>query len=273
MIKSLNSSIAKKIFKSVFPKKNATIDTIKLNAGGHTNVSYCVICDGVKYQMKFARPMALKNLSAKIHFNEIMGYGGYIYKNIKSGITIRKWIDGRTLNNWGIRSYKYLNSIFEEIKKIHSLPKKYFKYFTPISLNRSKIFLSTLEPKYKYKYLSLVKKYKNEKLCISKVDNAGNNILVAKNGRLYHIDNEWIQLANDYWDYAENIRWILDFNWRKINFKKYIKNFNMSKLKDFVFMTCVYNYLWTFRMDHDITKDFYREYLLKSIKKSYEILD
>lgn len=273
MTKPANLNTAKKIFKSVFPKKNVKVDSIKLNTGGHTNISYCVVCGNHKYQLKFARPSALKNLPSEIHFNEIMGYGGYVYKNIKSGVTIRKWIDGKTLDNWGIRSYKYLNSIFSEIKKIHSLPKKYFKYFSAISLNRSRSFLSTLEAKYAKKYLCLVKKYKNEKLCISKVDNVGNNILVGKNGHLYHIDNEWVQLANDYWDYAENIRWILDFNWEKINFKKYIKNFNMSKLKDFIFMSCVYNYLWTFRMDHDVTKDFYRDFLIKSIKESYKNLD
>lgn len=273
MIKPVSLATAKKIFKSVFPKKNIKIDSIKLNTGGHTNISYCVVCGDKKYQLKFARPGAIKNLPSEIRFNEIMGYGGYVYKNTKNGITVRKWIDGRTLNAWGIRSIEDLTTIFSEIKKIHALPEKYFKYFAPIGLLKSRFYLKTLPKKYHKKYLELVKKYKNDKLCISKVDNVGNNILRSSNDKLYHIDNEWVQLANEYWDFAENIRWILDFNWQKINFKKYIKNFNMKKLKDFVFMSCVYNYLWTFRMDPDKAMGYYRRYLKRSIINSFKILD
>lgn len=272
MNKTSNLNVAKKIFLDTFPIKNKKITSIKLNTGGHTNISYCVVYGGIKYQMKLARPGALKNLKTKIRFNELMHWGTYIYKNVRTGVTIRKWIDGKPLSQWGIRSNKYLNLVFKDLKKIHELPKKYFRYFTKLNIAKYNDCLSNLDEQYQKKFLKLIKKHKNGKVCISKIDNVGNNILVDEAGKIYHIDNEWVQLAPEYWDFAENIRWILDFNWRKIKYSKFIKKFDMKKLEEFIFMSCVYNFLWTFHMDPDPTQEHYRNFLKKSIAKSYSYL-
>lgn len=272
-MKSFNYSKTKKLFQIIFPHQEIVINSIKLSIGGYTNITYCVKCNGQKYQIKLSRPHSKGQIKAKVYFNKIMSYNDYLYVNLKKGITVRKWFEGKALPPLGLMSIKYLKKSFLEIKKIHSLGKQHFSHFKHINLKRSISHLSRLDPKYKKKYLQLIKKYSKDPVCINKVDNASNNILLLKSGKFCYIDNEWVQLANDYWDYAETLRWIHDLDWSKINFHKYIKHFSMSKLKDFIFMSCVYNYLWTYRMKGQPDVPSYRKHLAQEVAQNFEKLD
>lgn len=270
---------AKEIFIKVFPKKFNKVQKVTFNKSGYTNVSYCVVCDNVPYQMKFAAKSSLLKLPIKIKFSKIMNLGGnYIYIDLKKGITIRNWIVGRKLpekakSNANI---KHLHKVFAFLKQVHDLPQKYYKYFSKIQLYKSKKYLSTLPKQYKDKYFELLNKYKNDKYCISKIDCTFNNIIVDKNGKYHFIDHEWVQLAPEYWDYGEIMRLIYqDVQFDKLGLDKFIKNFNLSKLKDYTYMAIVYNYLWTFRMDcaDKLSVINYRKRLKKAIFEVYKKLD
>jgi thiamine kinase-like enzyme len=104
---------------------------------------------------------------------------------------------------------------------------------------------------------------------INHTDINPNNILVLlPSNKIHLIDFEWVGLASDYWDYANFIR-ETNLNYKNISWDKYIANFDINILKQYIYITSVFAYLWTFNMPQTPKIIKYRSLTKKQILDHY----
>ena len=250
----------KEILFKALKNKKLEIKCIARILTGYTNSSFLVTLTNKKmYVVRIPTNLSLIDREKEHQVLKKLNNDKDIYFDKKSGIYVKEWIDG--VNPVISKKWKYIDQLFTFIKKLHSVQLSGLSKLKSLTLSNKN--LKTLRPNISKLYLSLIKKYKKDKLVLNHCDINASNII--QNGtQLYVIDYEWSALANDYWDYANFIRETkIDF--KKIKWDKYIQNFDLSKLLNFIFMTTVYAYLWTWQVTQTPRILEYRKNLLDDI--------
>lgn len=238
-----------KIVKLSFPN-NEIISYTKIHCG-YTNLSYLVkLNDNSKWQVRIPHEQTKKLINRKSEKNilDLLNNKDFIYFDIKTGKVIKKWLEGYNPNKSIYSKKKFLDKLFAQIKHLHSLPIKRKYNFKKINLCAYDKQLNNLDKAYVNKFHELINQRKNDKLVINHTDINPDNILVLiPSNQIHIIDFEWVGLASDYWDYANFIR-ETNLNYKNIKWSKYIDNFDISVLEQYIYITSVFAYLWTFNM-------------------------
>lgn len=152
------------------------ITNAKLYYEGFHNITYKVLINDSWYQLKIPIDFTVVNrkIEEKIykHSKE-----GIYYKN---GFLIKKWFDGKDLNKVNLTN-KIQIKVLEKLKEFSKLKIKTENFDWNLYKTNNK------------KYLSLVDKYKNEKLVLQHGDLSFKNILVNKNFEVNFIDYGWVR--------------------------------------------------------------------------------
>ena len=240
-----------KIVKSTFAN-NEIISYTKIHSG-YTNLTYLVkLNDNSKWQVRlpFEQTKKIINRKAEKSILDLLNNNDFIYFDIKTGKAIKKWLEGYNPNKAIYSKRKFLDKLFTQIKHIHTLAINKRHNFQKINLSvyTNTKQLTNLDKIYVTKFNELVDIRKNDKLVINHTDINPDNILVLlPNNKIHLIDFEWVGLASDYWDYANFIR-ETNLNYKNFQWNKYIDNFDMKILKQYIYITSVFAYLWTFNM-------------------------
>ncbi|QBF34369.1 kinase [Mycoplasmopsis phocirhinis] len=129
----------------------------------------------------------------------------------QDGILIKKWFEGKNIENVELNIEDQIN-IINEVKKFHQLP---------IDIEAINFFYYG---KSNQKYQKLVKKYTNDKdLVTGHNDLNGKNILINSQGKIKLIDFEWVRKSHPFFD-AISL-------YRNLNLDKnlILKNFDISE--------------------------------------------
>lgn len=264
-----NYDLAYSTFLKVFPSKADKIKTIKDIHSGYTNNSYLFILDdGTKYQVRIPHPLELIDRKVEYKTLELTGNDIFKYFDQKTGIAIKKWIEGKNPKRRVYKSDYFNNLLFKKIKKIHQVKVTSSLKVTPINFGKYNEYLPYLKFEYQKKYLCLLDRRRNETVVLTHSDI--NPLNVIYDGKKVHIiDFEWCCLASPYWDYANWIR-ETNLNIDKIDWNKYIPNFDKEKLSDFIFLSAVFAHLWTYVMPRTPKMKRYRKKTLKQIRRAYK---
>lgn len=256
------------LVKNIFKGKNGEVVSVKGVHLGYTNESFIVtFSNKKKYQVRLPHCGNLINRNNEYRMIQILNIKYFDYFDPKSGIAVKKWIPGRT--PWILPFWKWskVDELFSCIRKIHhtSLANTNHK-FQKIVFNAYNENLFRLKLQYQTKFLALLDTYRDDVCVLNHSDINPQNIIKDNNGRIHLIDFEWCGLAPDYWDYANFIR-ETRINWyTKINWNKYIDNFNMQKLKDYIYICSVFAYLWTWMMPQTSKIKKYRAKVLRQVQ-------
>lgn len=255
------------LLKKVFGKKNGTIKSIRPIHTGYTNQSFVVEYEnGKKYQVRLPHCGDLINRSSEYQILTLVGQKKlFSYFDIKTGTAVKEWIKGSTPYIPSLRKWKYTDDLFSKIKKLHSLPLPSKHSFTIFNLNAYNENLFRLKLKYQTKFLEIVDLYRDDSMVLNHTDINSQNLIISKSGRITMIDFEWCGLASDYWDYANFIR-EEGIRYTHIEWDKYIRDFDMGKLKNYIYASAVLAYLWTWAMPQ--TKKIIR-YRRKTLRQVY----
>lgn len=255
-----------KLLQDVFMGKNGEVSSIKPIHRGYTNFSYIVQFEnGKTYQVRLPHCGDLINRANEYQVLSLMDDDSFVYFDVKTGIAVKKWIDGKNPRIPFRRKWKLGDQLFGLIKKLHDKPLPADSKFKKINFDVYNQNLYRLKLAYQAKFLSLIDQYKTDEVVLSHTDINRQNMIQDKQDKLYLIDYEWCGLASDYWDFANFIResrilWYKDVDW-----KKYIANFDMQKLKNYIFVCSVYAYLWTWVMPDSKKIRWYRKRTLRQI--------
>lgn len=241
---------ALELLKKVLGKKNGLIKSIKPIHTGYTNQSFVVEYEnGKKYQVRLPHCGDLINRNNEFKVLTLVGQKKiFTYFDVKTGIAIKEWIPGSTPTIPMFKQWRYIDDLFTKIKKIHNMKLPRQHGIAKFNLDAYNENLFHLKLKYQTKFLEIVDLYREDPLVLNHTDiNAQNLILDKKTGKLTIIDFEWCGLVTDYWDYANFIR-ESGIKYGNINWEKYIPNFDMKKLKDYIYASAVLAHLWTWAM-------------------------
>lgn len=268
-----NNKIIKRLTKIVkisFPS-NEIVSYTEIHSG-YTNLSYLVkLNDNSKWQVRIPHQQTKKIINRKAEKNilDLLNYRDFVYFDIKTGIAIKKWFEGYNPNKAIYCKRKFLSNLFSQINHLHSLNIKKNHNFKKINLSSYDMQLNNLDEIYISKFNELVNLRKNDKLVINHTDINPDNILVLlPSNKIHLIDFEWVGLASDYWDYANFIR-ETNLNYKNISWDKYIANFDIIILKQYIYITSVFAYLWTFNMPQTPKIIKYRSLTKKQILTHY----
>ncbi|UBX97888.1 hypothetical protein [Mycoplasmopsis synoviae] len=197
------------------------ITNAKLYYEGFHNITYKVLINDSWYQLKIPIDFTVVNrkIEEKIykHSKESIYY--------KNGFLIKKWFDGKDLNKVNLTN-KIQIKVLEKLKEFSKLKIKTENFDWNLYKTNNK------------KYLSLVDKYKNEKLVLQHGDLSFKNILVNKNFEVNFIDYELVR--NNYLSFDL-------FYLHKNGFSKenILKVFNITEkyLKDIFYISSHFDYL------------------------------
>ncbi len=261
-----NKKFCINLLHKVFGNKNGKISSIKEIHNGYTNISFDVVYENKqRYQVRIPHCGDLINREAEYQVLKLVHDINYVYFDPKSGVAIKQWINGKTPKFGWNRGYKYLNVLFNKINELHKLQPKNKKFFNKTSFDQYNENLYRLRFDYQQKYLRLMDTYKEDKYVISHTDINPDNMIVNKRGSIFLIDYEWVAIAPEYWDYANFIR-ESRINYNRVEWGKYIENFDLDKLKNYIFLTSVYAYLWTWAMPQTRKILRYRRRTLRQIR-------
>lgn len=254
------------LLKKVFNGKNGEITTMKPIHRGYTNHSYLVVfTNGKKYQVRIPHCGKLLNRSNEKMMLTLLKDQNFVYFDVKTGIAIKNWIEGKNPRIAVWKRWKHADNLFTQIKKIHqlTLPKGHkFKKLNFDSYNKN---LYRLKFEYQTKYLSILETYCEDSYVLSHTDINAQNMIVDVKGKLHLIDFEWCSLAPEYWDYANFIRENrIKFSY--LDWNKYIPNFDMQKLRDYIFASAVFAFLWTWEMPQTRRIKRYRRRTIRQIR-------
>ncbi len=244
-----NKEFTIKLLQDVFMGKNGEIVSIRSIHNGYTNFSYVVTFEnGKKYQVRLPHCGDLINRSNEYQVLSLLGNQDFIYFDIKSGVGVKEWIDGKPPRIPYFWKWKYVDNLFAQIKKIHETKVPFDVKLKKLNFDLYNENLYRLKLAYQTKFLSIIETYKGDETVLSHTDINAGNLILDKKEKLHIIDYEWCGLASDYWDYANFIRESRITWYQKIDWNKYINNFDMNKLKDYIFASSVFAYLWTWLM-------------------------
>lgn len=267
-------NLAKKIFLKKYPKSKDKIVSIKQIHCGYTNHSFLFTLNNKsKFQVRIPNDGKLVDRYCEYQIIRLLKDKKFVYYDVKTGIAIKKWIDGNNPKMSHAKSTTFLNKLFNQIWQIHKLPEKYYAKFKTIDFAFYNTNINQLPVAAKKQYLSLYNKHKNDPVVINHSDINLANIVLSKQNEVYLIDFEWVILASDYWDYANFFReQLLPFKYAKL-LKKYIKNFNFNVFYEFVFLSACFAYLWTYKMPKTAKILNYRKLQMKKIMKYVKVLN
>ncbi len=240
---------AQNLLKKVFEDKNGKVISMEDIHSGYTNISYLATFEnGKKYQVRIPHRSDLINRANEHQIISLMGDQKFVYFDARTGVAIKEWIEGTNPKIYSWKKWKHTDELFSLIKKIHQLKLPKENTFKPINFDVYNDNLYRLDLKFQTKYLGIIDKYREDPTVVSHTDINALNIIIDNNKKLHLIDYEWCGLASDYWDYANFIREARLWWYESIDWKKYIANFNMQKLKNYIFVCSVFAYLWTWTM-------------------------
>lgn len=258
---------ALKLLDEVIGKKNGSIESIKPIHNGYTNLSYVVTyTNKKKYQVRFPHDGKIINRHAEYEILSLMKDQSFVYFDVRTGIAIKQWIDGKCPIIPTLWKWKHVDQLFSIIKKLHSMKPADKKHIKPIVFDSYNDNLYRLRVSYQIKVLSILHAYNDDPVVINHTDINAQNIILDKSGKIHLIDFEWCGYASDYWDYANFIR-ESNIKYEKIDWSKYIDNFNMHKLKEFIFASAVFAYLWTWKMPDSRRIRQYRSKTIRQIHR------
>ena len=255
-----------KLLQDVFMGKNGEVTSLKPIHRGYTNFSYIVQFEnGNIYQVRIPHCGKLINRANEYQVLSLVGDDSFVYFDVKTGIGVKKWIDGKNPKIPFRRKWKLADELFGTIKKLHDKNIPADSKFKKINFDVYNQNLYHLKLAYQAKYLNLIDQYKSDHVVLSHTDINRENMIQDKQDKLHLIDYEWCGLASEYWDYANFIResrilWYKDIEW-----KKYIQDFELQKLKNYIFVCSVYSYLWTWVMPDSKKIRKYRKRTLRQI--------
>lgn len=259
---------ALKIVAKVFPKEDIKNVNLKDIHDGYTNFSFLFTAsDGKMYQIRIPHDNNIINRKLEHEILKKLNDTNFIYFDDKTGIAVKKWVEGKNPTWLTTRSRGFANRVFNLIKKIHEF-KIQTKGISTIDYDLYNDNLYRLDFIYQKKFLCLLDRRKDDPKVLNHSDLNPLNILKLKNGGIYFIDFEWSCLNSDYWDYANYIRETNTHYWVS-DLRHYIKDFNHQLLKDYLFLSSVYAYLWTYAMPESPKLLKYRKQTLKQIKRYY----
>lgn len=265
----MNSNDAILFFVKHTDYEKLDIRTIKEIHHGFTNKSFFLVTiDNLKWQIRFSGLNEVVDRKNELKVLKLIKDENIIYYD-ENGNFVKKWIDGKTLSLF-FNKKKKIKLVCEKINKLHSiiipdeseiLIHDYFSY-----ISKTKNF----DKKIKDKYISLVKKYSNEKKVLSHNDLSKKNILFNGN-EVTFIDFEWSRINDKYFDVANFIRENNIKNKWIIFIQKNLDNINLNILKDFIFIATCFAYQWTFVANQDKKIIKYRKKCLKEMNRLYKI--
>ncbi|XQP55106.1 MAG: hypothetical protein ACOQNV_03155 [Mycoplasmoidaceae bacterium] len=257
---------AAELVKKVFKGKYGDIVSVKPIHLGYTNESFIVtFANDKKFQVRIPHCGNLINRVDEYKVLKLLKNEDFVYFDVKSGIAIKQWIYGKNprISFWS--KWKKVDELFSLIKKIHQTPTPKGTKFKKIDFDTYNLNLYRVKLSYQAKFLSIIDTYKDDLCVLNHTDINAQNIIEDNRGKLHLIDFEWCALAPDYWDYANFIRESRITWYTKIDWKKYIPNFDLKKLKDYIFACSVYAYLWTWAMPQTPKIKRYRKRTLRQI--------
>lgn len=260
--------IACQTFAKVFPKQAKKVKAIKELHLGYTNHSFLFsVKHDEKYQVRIPLAGDLIDRKCEYYCLKAVKDNNFVYFDKKTGIAVKKWIEGENPNKKTYKSQWFNDLLFEQISKLHNvkLPKSY--KVKPINFDAYNKYLPYLKFEYQRKYLCLLDRRRNEPLVLTHSDINPLNI-IYDGQKIHLIDYEWCCLASQYWDFANWIR-ETGISLDKIDMSGYIKNFDKEKLSDYVFLSSVFAHLWAQTMPPSRRILKYRKKTMKQIKKSY----
>lgn len=255
-----------KLLQDVFMGKNGEITSMHAIHNGYTNYSYVVTFEnGKKYQVRLPHCGNLINRSNEYQVLSLLGNQDFIYFDIKTGIGVKEWIDGKSPRIPYFWKWKQVDDLFTQIRKIHQTKVPFDVKLKKLNFDLYNQNLFKLKLAYQTKFLSIIETYKGDEMVLSHTDINAPNLILDKNKKLHIIDFEWCALASDYWDYANFIRESRITWYGLIDWNKYIDNFDMNKLKDYIFASSVFAYLWTYMMPQTKKMIKYRRRTLRQV--------
>ena len=142
---------------------------------------------------------------------------------------LKEWINGKTIKTW---TEKNIMLVCNELMFLHKQTKNWDK------MDYKKDKIKDL------KYVTLLKKYKDEKWVSCHNDLNKDNVVINEN-KAFLIDFEFKRINNKYWEIA-NI-----FNEDSLNkrhfklFLKYYKGLEKEKLNDFIYINKIFIKYWS----------------------------
>ncbi len=266
---SSSYDLAYSTFLKVFPNKAGQIKSVRPIHNGYTNESFLfTLSDETRYQVRVPRPLDLINRSIEYRALQLTENNIFKYFDKKTGVAIKKWIEGNNPRKTVYKSLEFNDLLFKQIKKIHSAKINGKMGFKPIDFDKYNEYLHFLRFEYQRKYLCLLDRRRNEPQVLTHSDINPKNVIY--DGQKVHvIDFEWCCLASQYWDYANWAR-ETNLNIDKIDWNKYIPNFDKEKLSDFIFLSAVFAHLWTYIMPQTRKMRKYRKATLKQVRRAYK---
>lgn len=260
--------LAKKTFFKKYPNSQEKIASIKQIHSGYTNYSFLfTLKNKTKFQVRIPNDGNLVDRYCEYQIIKLLNDKNFVYYDTKTGIAIKKWIEGTNPKITNAKSPIFLNKLFKQIYQIHKLSKKHYTKFKTLNFAFYNTNVHQLPPIARKKYLKLYNQHKNDPVVINHSDINLANIVLSKQNQIHLIDFEWVILAPDYWDYANFFReQLLPLKYAKL-LNKYIKNFSFDVFCEFVFLCTCFAYLWTFKMPKTTKIINYRKLQLKKIQK------
>ncbi|WP_391591656.1 Protein kinase family protein [[Mycoplasma] cavipharyngis] len=196
----------------------------------------------------------------------------YLYYDLKTGNSIRKWIEGRNPITSDL-DINFLKKLVEKVEIIHQ---------ADISVNAAKkirthdnyIFEKfidqRLDPKYYQKYLELVKLYENLPKCLSHNDLSLLNLIYNETTKdITIIDYEWGRINNYYWDYANFVR-DCDLDLELATWLANFAKLEWKILRDHIFIVTCFACQWSMSMEPTSGINAYLAKSLKLLEKYYQ---
>ena len=223
--------------------KSPVVSITKVHSG-YTNISYKVSDGKNLWQVRIPKQKVVNWDKEKQVYSLLYEKNKCFIS--KEGVLIKKWIEGKTIQSWNLETSK---EVFNSIREFHKIKPstdekldfmKYKKYFNKLDENT------------KNKYLSLINKYKDDKLVYCHNDINKKNVIL--NGdKLSLIDFEWSCYGPEYFEFAQ----------LKFTEGITLKTLDQNKLSDYEFMYKIYAYLWTFEMPFSFKMYKLRKHLKK----------
>lgn len=220
-------NIAINAFRKHFNINPLKITRVKKIHSGYTNDSYLVISDNIKWQVRVPK-QDLVNWEKEKQIYKLLYKSEDCFLST-TGVLIKKWIEGSTVKSWDDPK-----KLFNEIKKFHLLKPDTDE---KLDLLKYEHHFDKLTKEDQNKYISLINKYKKDKLVYCHNDINKKNVLVNQNN-LYLIDFEWSCYAPEYFEYAQI----------KVTEGLTYPGLNKDKLEEYSFIYRIYAYLWTHEM-------------------------
>lgn len=222
--------------------KKEDIIKIKKIHNGFTNISfYFKLNNGSEFQVRLGRNNDIVDRVNEVNTLKIINNDSYLYYDVKSGNSIKKWIKGRTLNKNDLTN-EILAKIFQKINEYHNikptsglLKHDYYSFYSNARMPK----------KYLDAYKKIVEKVSTTSWGFSHNDLNLENMLIDNDSNIHFIDFEWSRINHPYWDFANLIKETLLSYSKIVNFSK-IAKLNLKLLVEITFVAICFSYQWTY---------------------------